>query len=79
MRPAVEAPPEHGRAGLVAAVTAIAQQAEDALEKIDDDSQQLGDETLGSIRVRTWRRCSTKGTLTFSLAISSSRILICER
>lgn len=46
-RAAVEASPEHGRAGLVAAVTAVAQQAEDALERIDDDSQQLGDETLG--------------------------------
>ena len=44
VRPAVEASPEHGRAGLVAAV---AQQAEDALERIDEDSQQLGDETLG--------------------------------
>ena len=47
VRPAVEASPEHGRAGLVAAVTAVAQQAEDALERIDDDSRQLGDETLG--------------------------------
>ena len=31
----------------MAAVTAVAQQAEDALERIDDDGQQLGDETLG--------------------------------
>ena len=78
VRPAVKASPEHGRAGLVAAVPAVAQQAEDAQERIDDDSQQLGDESWAdcapscSASARRKPRTATCSSPTTSSRICSS-------